>query len=75
MTEVSDRSGLVNAQECLERIWVDSKSRPSLRWFKQRRKEGVVPYLRLGGRFYYDPVQVRQAFQKHGGVNVEGSGK
>jgi hypothetical protein len=71
MTEVSERSGLVNAQECLERIWVDSKSRPSLRWFKQQRALGLVPYLKIGGRFYYDPREVRLALQKQCGVNME----
>ena len=28
--------------------------------------------LKIGGRFYYDPREVRQALQKQCGVNMEG---
>jgi len=56
--------GLVNAQGCLEKIFPDARSRPSLRWFKGLQAAGKVPYRKIGRRVWFDPEEVRRALDK-----------
>jgi hypothetical protein len=63
--------GLVSAQECLEQLF-PGKSRPSLHWFKELKKSGTIPFIRLRRRIFYDPVAVRRALGRYTSSSAEG---
>lgn len=56
--------GLVGEKALMEIIWPDSCSRPSVRWFQSLKADGVIPFVRIGRRVFYDPVEVRLAFNR-----------
>ncbi len=60
----SEPVGLVNAQGCLEKVFPDSRSRPSLRWFRGLQAAGKIPCRRIGRRVWFDPEEVRRALDK-----------
>jgi hypothetical protein len=45
-------------------IFPDEKSRPSLRALINWRDLGIIPYIKLGRRVFYDPAEVRWALRK-----------
>jgi len=53
---------LVDASRLLEILW-DEKSRPSLRWLRERQAERAVPYVKVGARVWFDPEEVRQCLK------------
>jgi hypothetical protein len=55
---------LVDATGCLAEIFPDVRSRPSLRWFKNLQRDGVIPYMKIGHRVFFDASQVRRALDK-----------
>jgi len=55
--EVENR--LVDAKTLLQRLW-DDESRPSLRWLRQQQAERTIPYVMMGARVWFDPVEVRR---------------
>jgi len=55
---------LVGIQTCLEQVFPDSATRPSLRTFHKWKTAGFLPYLRIGKRIFFDPVKVRKALDK-----------
>jgi hypothetical protein len=60
-----DRVDLVDAQGCLEELFPDPRSRPSLRWFKYLQYDGIIPFRKIGRRVFFDTAEVRQAIDKH----------
>jgi hypothetical protein len=56
--------GFVNAQGCLEKIFPDKRSRPSLRWFRALQAAGKIPYRKIRRRVWFDPDEVRRALDK-----------
>jgi hypothetical protein len=56
--------GLVSAQGCLEKVFQDTRSRPSLRWFKGLQAAGMIPYRKIRRRVWFDPEEVRRALDK-----------
>jgi hypothetical protein len=54
----------VDAQGCLEALFPDPRSRPSLRWFKQLQHEGVIPFRKIRRRSFFDVSEVRRALDK-----------
>lgn len=50
---------LVDAKTLLTRVW-DEQSRPSLRWLRQQQAERTIPYVKLGARVWFDPIEVRR---------------
>jgi hypothetical protein len=57
-------SGYVGPQRCLETLFPDPASRPSLRFFRGLQAKGRIPYLKLGRRTLFDPREVRFALEK-----------
>ena len=53
---------LVDASQLLEILW-DEESRPSLRWLRDRQAERAIPYVKVGARVWFDPVEVRQCLK------------
>ena len=59
-----ESAGLVSAHECLEKIFPNVRSRPSLRWFKGLQAAGKIPYRKIRRRVWFDPEEVRRALDK-----------
>jgi hypothetical protein len=59
-----DHPILVGAEKCLEILFPDGKSRPSIRSFREWQARGYLPYLKVGRRTYFDPEQVRAALSR-----------
>jgi len=57
-------SHLCDGHGLLAAIWPDEKSRPSLRALINWRDSGIIPYMKLGRRVFYDPAEVRWALRK-----------
>jgi hypothetical protein len=53
--------GLVDAVGLGEALCPDPRSRPSLRTIRRWQKMRLVPFLKIGTRVFFDPVQVRRA--------------
>lgn len=62
------RSGLTDAQGLLAALWPDKASRPSLRWLRDQQLRKTLPYIKIGRRVFFDPLQVRRAMEKNFGV-------
>jgi len=58
----SNPSGLVGALTLLELLFPDEATRPSLRWLRHQQAKRLIPYLKIGRLVFFDPVQVRLAF-------------
>jgi hypothetical protein len=58
---MSEDNGLVGAVRCLEIIFPDKRTRLSLRFFRTLQAQGRIPYLKIGRRVLFDPVEVRYA--------------
>lgn len=54
-------AGLVNGEQCLNALFPDPKSRPSLRWFLTLKTRGLIPFRRIRGLVFYDVEEVRRA--------------
>lgn len=55
---------LVGAQACIEIIFPDEDSRPSLRTFRQWQANRWLPHHKIGRRIFFDPEDVRIALSK-----------
>lgn len=55
----AEPSSLVGIQACLEIIFPDENSRPSLRAFHDWKRRGYFPQVKIGSRVFLDPEQVR----------------
>jgi hypothetical protein len=64
ISEQPEAMGLVGAQTCLEKVFPDAHSRPSLRWFKGLQAAGKIPYRKIRRRVWFDPEEVRRALDK-----------
>jgi hypothetical protein len=58
-------AGLVGSHRCREIIFPDEPSRISERFFYKLQAERLIPFYKIGGRTFYDVVQVRAALDKH----------
>lgn len=56
--------GLLTADELLKAIWPNQKSRPSLRTLREWQAQRIVPYVKIGGLVFFNPVKVRLVIQK-----------
>ena len=55
---------LVRGERLLELIFPDEGSRPCTKWLHQQRTSRSIPYKRVGRLIFYDPDEVRAAFDK-----------
>ena len=53
--------GLVKARGLAVALCPDPESRPSLRTIRRWQDMRLIPFLKIGGSVYFDPVQVRRA--------------
>jgi hypothetical protein len=67
-----ERVDYVDAQGCLEELFPDPRSRPSLRWFRYLQYDGIIPYRKIGRRVFFDVAEVRRALDRrcHRSFNV-----
>jgi hypothetical protein len=56
--------GLVNARTCLRLVFPDPESRPSIKWFEQLKSDGYVPFRKIRGLNFYDPIEVRASLDR-----------
>ena len=59
---------LINTTELLESLFTE-QSRPSMRTWKRRVEDGLIPHTRIGGRLYYILDEVHQALSNHQNLN------
>jgi len=50
---------LVDAKRLLELLF-DEKSRPCLRWVRDRQKRREIPFVKVGRLCFFDPERVRE---------------
>ena len=54
---------LINTTELLESLFAE-QSRPSMRTWKRRVEDGLIPHTRIGGCLYYVLDEVHQALNQ-----------
>ena len=59
---------LINTTELLESLFTEQSS-PSMRTWKRRVEDGLIPHARIGGRLYYVLDEVHQALSNHQNLN------
>ena len=60
----SDRNGhYVRKGELLKVLW-GPESRPSQRWLAHMMKRRAIPFIKVGGSVFYDPVEVKNALKR-----------
>jgi hypothetical protein len=52
---------LVDTAGMIREVWKDPATAPSKRSIARARKDGKLPYIRLGGLIYFDPEAVKRA--------------
>lgn len=62
-------AGLIGESALRAAIWPDPESRPSRRWFLELKAKGLVPFVRIGRRIFFDPAEVRAALDHQFKVN------
>ena len=55
---------LLAAEECIAAVFPSETSRPGLRTFRQWQKNGWIPFIKVGHRTFFDPMQVRAALER-----------
>ena len=55
---------LVGVKTCLELIFPDKETRPSIRTFMEWKNRGYFPQVKIGKRVFLDPMIVRVALEK-----------
>jgi hypothetical protein len=63
-TNAQERVDYVDAQSCLEELFPNPRSRPSLRWFKNLQHDGIIPFRKIGRRVFFDVAEVRRALDR-----------
>lgn len=65
-----DSIALVAAPECLELLFPNAASRPSIRWFLELKAQGKIPFRKIGRLIFYDPAEVRRAIDRNSKVEA-----
>ena len=63
---------LVGIKTCLELVFPDPATRPSLRAFNEWKNRGYFPSVKVGRRVFLDPFQVRKALDANFTIHVNG---
>ncbi len=72
MTQAEAFGGLVDAERCIETVWPDPRSRPRLRWFLEQKRQGKIPFKKVGHFVYFDAAEVRRAIDRDCSVGGDG---
>ena len=59
-----DHPILVGAEKCLEILFPDEESRPSIRSFREWQARRYFPHFKIGRRTFFNPVEVHDALTK-----------
>ena len=62
---------LLRIDQCRKAIWQDKESRPSLRTFKEWKRLGYFPQVKIGRTVYLDPNEVQLAIRKRFTINAK----
>lgn len=62
---------LLGVTACIEAVFTDAKSRPSVRTFRQWQKNRYFPFHKIGHRTFFDPDEVRAAISRRFKINAE----
>lgn len=62
--------GLVGSKTCIEIVFPDNSTRPSLRTWMEWKKRGMLPYRRIKRRVFYCPAEVRAAIDSQFKIEV-----
>ena len=62
--------GLIGAETCLNIVFPDEATRPSLRYFRELQRKRLVPFKKIGRRTFFDPVEVRRALDRQFSVHT-----
>jgi hypothetical protein len=54
-------TGLLEARGLAEALCPDPRARPCVRTVRQWQKMRLIPFIKIGGKVLFDPVQVRRA--------------
>lgn len=61
---------LIDTEGLIKELFPDPKMAPSRRTIDRARKQGQIPFVKLGGLIYFDPTAVREALLKLGAPKV-----
>ena len=56
--------GLLDAKELMKCLWPDENSRPSLRWIRTMQARKAIPFIKCGGKVYFEADRVRAALRR-----------
>ena len=63
-TDAPIPAGLVGAETCLEIVFPDKSTRPSLRWLRELQHKRLIPFRKIGKLVFFDPVEARRALDR-----------
>ena len=63
-------SQFVDATRLLEIIF-EEKSRPSLRWLRERQAAREIPFVKRGRKVFFDPAVVREFFNSQATIKAK----
>lgn len=58
-------SGFQSAEELLQTLWPNEKSRPSLRWLRGLTAKKAVPFIKIGHKVWFEPARVAAALRRY----------
>ena len=67
----SDEAQLLRIEPCRLEVFKDEDSRPSARTWKEWKRRGYFPQIKIGGIVYLDPVEVKRALVKRFTINAK----
>lgn len=73
-TNSTKKSGnMLRIDACRKAIWPDKENRPSLRTFKEWKKRGYFPEIKVGRSVYLIPEEVEEALVKRFTIRARNS--
>jgi hypothetical protein len=69
MTNANTPTNLIKRDACIALLFGEA-DRPSRRTWEAWKARRMIPFVKLGGLCYYDPVAVREALAKKFTVNA-----
>ena len=63
MAQVIEKNKLVNARRCIDAIF-HQEAGPSLRTWMDWKAKGIIPFIKVGGRVFYNVEECKKAIHK-----------
>ena len=67
---LNEETGLHGIDATIERVFPDPAGRPSKRTFEAWKRAGIIPYVKINRKVFYDPSEIRRALEKQFKVKV-----